>query len=251
MVHVTGTLINAGTVLAGTTAGTLLGGRLPERVREVVMDGLGLVVLLVGIDQGLAAFRPPFSTLVTGAAAGGVAVLIVLGSILLGGIAGEIIGIERGLVAAGDALKRRFGSGQARFTEGFVVASLVFCVGPLTILGAINDGLSGDYSLLAVKAMLDGFAALAFSSALGWGVGFSVITIIVYQGGLSLLAGTVAGAVGDPSRSPAIASVTATGGVLILAIGLRLLRVKEIRVANLLPALLLAPAAVAVVELFR
>ena len=164
MVHVTGTLINAGTVLAGTTAGTVLGDRLPERVREVVMDGLGLVVLLVGIDQGLAAFRPPFSTLVTGAAAGGVPVLIVLGSILLGGIAGEIIGIERGLVAAGDALKRRFGSGQARFTEGFVVASLVFCVGPLTILGAISEGLSGDYSLLAVKAMLDGFTALAFSS---------------------------------------------------------------------------------------
>ena len=212
MVHVTGTLINAGTVLAGTTAGTVLGDRLPERVREVVMDGLGLVVLLVGIDQGLAAFRPPFSTLVTGAAAGGVPVLIVLGSILLGGIAGEIIGIERGLVAAGDALKRRFGSGQARFTEGFVVASLVFCVGPLTILGAISEGLSGDYSLLA---------------------------------------GTVAGAVGDPSRSPAIAAVTATGGVMILAIGLRLLRVKEIRVVNLLPALLLAPMAVLIVELFR
>ena len=247
MVHVTGTLINAGTVLAGTTAGTLLGDRLPERVREVVMDGLGLVVLLVGIDQGLAAFRPPFSTLVTGAAAGGVAVLIVLGSILLGGIAGEIIGIERGLVAAGDALKRRFGSGQARFTEGFVVASLVFCVGPLTILGAINDGLSGDYSLLAVKAMLDGFSALAFSSALGWGVGFSVVTILLYQGGLSL----AASAVGGVFTPEITAALTAAGGILILGISLRLLELKQVRVANLLPALLLAPATVAVMQALR
>jgi uncharacterized membrane protein YqgA involved in biofilm formation len=108
--------------------------------------------------------------------------------------------------------------------------------------------LSGDYSLLAIKAMLDGFAALAFASALGWGVGFSVITILVYQGGLSLAASAVAGAVGDPASSPAIAAITATGGVLILSIGLRLLRVREIRVGNLLPALLLAPLAVLVIE---
>lgn len=251
MVHVTGTVINAGTVLAGTAAGTILGERVPERVRETVMDGLGLVTLLVGMAEGFEAFRPPFTTLITGGAAGTVSILIVLGSLVIGGIVGEVIGIERGLAAAGDALKRRFGSGQPRFTEGFVVASLVFCVGPLTILGSLRDGLTGDYSLLAIKAMLDGFAALAFSSALGWGVGFSVLTILVYQGGLSLLAGTVAGAVGDPSQSPAIAAVTATGGLLILAIGLRLLRVREIRVANLLPALAFAPVAVLVVERIR
>jgi uncharacterized protein len=251
VVHLTGTFINAGTVLAGTTAGTLLGERLPERVREIVMDSLGLVTLITGVSEGLLVFQAPLTSIVTGTAAGGVPVLIVLGSLLIGGIIGEVVGIERGLTAAGDALKRRFASGQERFTEGFVVASLVFCVGPLTIIGSLRDGLSGDYSLLAIKAMLDGFAALAFASALGWGVGVSILTILVYQGGLSLLAGTVAGAIGDPSRSPAIAAVTATGGLLIIAIGLRLLRIREIRVANLLPALALAPAAVLLVEKLR
>jgi uncharacterized membrane protein YqgA involved in biofilm formation len=248
VIHLTGTFINAGTVLAGTVAGALLGERLPGRLRETVMDGLGLVTLLVGMDGALAATRPPLTGLVDGAASGGVPILIVLGSVLVGGIVGELILLDDRLTTMGDALKRRFGRGQSRFTEGFVVASLVFCVGPLTILGSIRDGLSGDYSLLAIKAMLDGFAALAFASALGWGVGFSIITILLYQGGLSLAASAVAGAVGDPSASPAIAAVTATGGVLILAIGLRLLRVREIRVANLLPALLLAPLAVVVVE---
>jgi len=221
VVHLTGTLINAGTVLAGTTTGTLLGEHLPERIREIVMDALGLVTLITGVGEGLQVFQPPLTTLVAGTASGGAPVLVVLGSLLVGGIAGELIGIDRALSAAGDALKGRFARGQARFTEGFVVASLVFCVGPLTILGSLRDGLSGDYSLLAIKAMLDGFAALAFSSALGWGVGVSVLTILVYQGGLSLLAGTVAGTIGDPSRSPAIAAVTATGGLLIIAIALR------------------------------
>src|SRR6266567_2646626 len=201
------------------------------------MDALGLVTLITGVGEGLQVFQPPLTTLVAGTASGGAPVLVVLGSLLVGGIAGELIGIDRALSAAGDALKGRFARGQARFTEGFVVASLVFCVGPLTILGSLRDGLSGDFSLLTIKAMLDGFAALAFSSALGWGVGFSVLTILVYQGGLSLLAGTVAGAVGDPSQSPAIAAVTAAGGLLIMAIGLRLLRVREIAVANLLPSL--------------
>jgi uncharacterized protein len=248
VVHLTGTFINVAAVLAGTVAGALLGGRLPERIRLTVMDGLGLVTIVVGVDGALAAFRAPLTELVGGAAAGAVPVLIVLGSVVVGGILGEVIRIESGLEAFGDALKRRFGQGQSRFTEGFVVASLVFCVGPLTILGSIRDGLSGDYSLLAIKAMLDGFAALAFASALGWGVGFSVITILLYQGALSLAAGAVAGAVGDPAASPAVAAVTATGGVLIIGIGLRLLRLREVRVGNLLPALLLAPLAVLVVE---
>jgi uncharacterized membrane protein YqgA involved in biofilm formation len=239
--HVTGTLINIGTVLAGTAVGTSLGERLPERIRETVMSGLGLVVLLIGIDAGFAAFRPPLSTLTRGS------VLIVLGSVLVGGIVGELLGIDPALTALGDALKRRFARGQSRFTEGFVVASLVFCVGPLTILGSLKDGLTGDYSLLAVKSMLDGFAAMAFASALGWGVGFSVVTIIIYQGGLSLLAGAASGVFDELT----VAAITATGGVLILAIGLRLLDLREIRVANLFPALVLAPVVVAIYSNFR
>jgi len=238
---VTGTLINVGTVLAGTVVGTLLGGRLPERVRETVLHALGLVTVLVGVAQGLAAFRPPLSEVTRGA------VLVVMASVLVGGVIGELIGIERGLDRLGEALRARFGRGQARFTEGFVVASLVFCVGPLTILGSIDEGLTGDYQLLAVKAMLDGFGALAFASALGWGVGFSILVILVYQGGLTLAAGAVAGAFSDAM----IAAMSATGGVLILGIALRLLDLRKVRVANLLPALVLAPAVVAVLQAGR
>jgi uncharacterized membrane protein YqgA involved in biofilm formation len=241
-VPVTGTLINAGTVLAGTAIGTLVGERMPERIRETVMDGLGLVTLVVGIYQGLATFRPPLTEL-----PGESFPVVLIGSILVGGILGELVGIERGLNRFGESLRKRFGRRQRTFTEGFVVASLVFCVGPLTILGSLQDGLFGDYSLLAIKAALDGFAALAFASALGWGVGFSVIVILGYQGGLSVAAGAVEG-IFNPIT---IAAITATGGVLILAIGLRLLQVREIRVANLLPALALAPVAAAIIDQLR
>jgi uncharacterized protein len=237
---VTGTFINIGTVLLGTAVGTLLGSRLPERVRETVLHSLGLVTVLVGVAQGLAAFRPPLTEVTRGA------VLVVLGSVLVGGVIGELVGIERGLDRLGEALRARFGRGQARFTEGFVVASLVFCVGPLTIVGSIREGLTGDFQLLAIKAMLDGFAALAFASALGWGVGFSVLVILVYQGALTLGASALAGAF-----SPAmIAAMSATGGVLILGIALRLLELRQVRVANLLPAIVIAPAVVAGLEAF-
>jgi uncharacterized protein len=234
-----GTLINVAAVLVGTAVGTLLGDRLPERVRETVMHALGLVVLVVGMDGALAAFRPPLSTLTRGS------VLIVLGSVLVGGIVGELLRIEDRLTALGDALKRRFAGGhehQARFTEGFVVASLVFCVGPLAILGSIQDGLNGDFQLLAIKSLLDGFAALAFASALGWGVGFSAITVLVYQGAITL----GANAVSDVFTPEVIAGLTATGGILILGIGLRLLELKQVRVGNLLPALFISPVAVAI-----
>jgi uncharacterized membrane protein YqgA involved in biofilm formation len=238
---VTGTLINVGTVLAGTLLGILLGSRLPQRVRETVMHSLGLVTLLVGVAQGLEAFRPPLTALTRGA------VLIVLGSVLVGGVVGELLGIERGLDRIGEILKARFGRGQARFTEGFVVASLVFCVGPLTIVGSIQDGLTGDYQLLAIKSLLDGFAALAFASALGWGVGFSALTVLVYQGALSLSATAASGAFSESM----IAAMSSVGGVMILGIGLRLLDLRQVRVANLLPALVLAPAVVALLEALR
>src|ERR687891_659537 len=180
----------------------------------------------------------------------GTAVGVLLGSLLVGGLLGELMGIDRGLDRAGEALKARFGRGQARFTEGFVVASLVFCVGPLTILGSIQDGLTGDYQLLAIKSLLDGFAAMAFASALGWGVGFSALTILVYQGGLTMAAASVAGVFTGPDGDVLVAAMTAVGGVMILAIGLRLLELREVRVANLLPSLVLAPVAFALVRTF-
>lgn len=228
-----GTLINIATVLVGGIAGTVLGSRLSERIRERVLHRLGLVTLAVGLKLTLKTQN----------------VLIVMGSILVGAILGEWWQIDAGLERASAWLrdrvsKRASAHSTAHFTEGFITASLVFCVGPMTILGSIQDGLTGDYSLLAIKAMLDGFAALAFASSLGMGVVFSVLTILIYQGGLSLLAGLAQ----NTLNSAMIAEMSATGGVMILAIGLLLLDLKRIRVANMLPALAIAPLVVAALQ---
>jgi hypothetical protein len=228
----TGTLINVVTVLVGTALGVTLGGGLRPAMRETVLKGLGLVTLALGLQM-------TFDT---------ANILIVMGSILLGGIAGEVLGLEAALNRVGGWLEERFsGQSEGRFVQGFVTASLLFCVGPLTILGSIEDGLRGNYSLLAIKAMLDGFAALAFSSTLGIGVGFSALTVLVVQGGISLLA-----AQADALLTAAmIAEMTATGGVLIVGLALSsLLEVTPIRVGNFLPALLIAPGIVAVLGAF-
>ena len=228
-----GTLINTMTVLIGGTLGTLLGHRFPERMQETILASLGLFTLIIGID----------SALVTGN------VLIVLGSLLIGALIGEGLHIERRLENFGkwlrDKLVRDQNGGEgARFVEGFVTASLIFCVGPLTIQGAIEDGLMGDYTKLAVKAIMDGFAAMAFATTLGPGVIASVIVILIFQGGISLLAGLSS----NVFTEPMITELTATGGVVLLAIGLRLLDLKRIRAANLLPAIFVAPAAVALMD---
>lgn len=171
---------------------------------------------------------------------------IVLLSVVIGGILGEWWRISAGLDRASEWLRervaRRLGERRmGRFSEGFITASLVFCVGPMTILGSIQDGLSGDFSLLSIKSVLDGFTAMALGSSLGVGVLFSIVTLLLYQGGLTLLAGVA----DQLLTQPMIAEMTATGGVLILAIGLLLLDIRQIRVANLLPALVIAPAIVA------
>jgi len=225
-----GTILNIVTVLIGGGLGVLLGQRLPERMRETVLHGLGLVTLVVGVHLTLETQN----------------VLIVLVSVLIGAILGEWWGIDVGLERVSEWLRvrvarRASARSMAHFTEGFVTASLVFCVGPMTILGSIQDGLTGDYSLLAIKSVLDGFAALAFASSLGIGVLFSALTILLYQGGLTLAAGLAQNVFSEAM----IAEMTATGGVMILAIGLLLLDVRRIRVANLLPALLIAPLMVA------
>lgn len=228
-----GTIINILAVLVGGGLGALLGDRLPQRVRETVMHGIGLVTLVVGIQMTFQTEN----------------VVIVMGSVLLGALLGEWWQIAAGLERASEWLRmgiaRRLSARSlTHFTEGFVTASLVFCVGPMAVLGAIQDGLTGDFSLLAIKSVLDGFAALAFASTLGVGVIFSILTLIVYQGGLTLLAGVA----DQVLTTPMIAEMSATGGVLILAIGLLLLDLKRIRVANLLPALLVAPLIVAALQ---
>ena len=228
-----GTLINVVVVLVGGGLGTLLGQRLPERVRESVLHGIGLVTLVLGLHLTTETHN----------------ILIVMGSVLLGAVLGEWWRVDAGLERAsewlrGKAAKRLPTRSLGRFTEGFVTASLVFCVGPVTILGSIRDGLTGDFSLLSIKSMLDGFTALALASTMGIGVLFSIVTILLYQGSLSLLASVAQSVLSEAM----IREMSATGGVLIVAIGLLILDLKRIRVANLLPGLIVAPLIVAALQ---
>jgi len=253
----TGTLLNVGTIVTGAALGVALGGRIPDRTRTTITDVLGIFVLVLGVSDALTAFGPALS-----AELGRAAVLVVIGSLLVGGIVGEWLDIERGLERLGGWLKDRVtrdaavdltgglppvsetatpDSARARFVEGFVVTSLIVCVGPLAVLGALQDGLSGDYQLLAVKSLLDGSVAVAFASVLGFGVAFAALPLLIWQGGLTLAAGQLGAAI-TPSM---VAALTAVGGVLVMGIGLRLLEIRAVRVANLLPSLIIAPLAVA------
>jgi uncharacterized membrane protein YqgA involved in biofilm formation len=231
-----GTLLNIITVLLGGIIGLLLGSRFPNKMRETVVSALGLFSTAVGLQMTFASKN----------------ILIVLGAILIGGIIGELVGIDEGLKKIGEWLEEKTGNKgtegtQGNFVRGFVMASLLFCVGPMTILGSIQDGLSGDYKLLAIKSVMDGFAALAFTSSLGVGVMFSTLTIAVYQGGLTLLAGYAKAILTDAM----IAEMTATGGIMIMGIGVgSLLELKPIRVGNFLPALIIAPLIVGVLNFF-
>jgi uncharacterized protein len=244
-----GTALNVATVLVGSGIGVLLGQRLPQRTRDVVTDGLGLVTLLVAATSAAAVLEKPLSAAVGTSAP----VLIVLGAVLIGGIAGSLLRIEERLEGVGDAIRRRLparvgrreGSGENRFVEGFVDASLVFCVGPLTILGSLDDGLGRGIDKLALKATLDGFASIAFAASLGWGVAASALAVGVVQGALTLLGA----ALGDLLPEPHLLALTATGGLLLVGVSLRLLRIKPLPVGDLLPALVVAPVLVQVVTL--
>lgn len=232
----TGTLLNIATVLLGGALGLLFGARISHALKATVISGIGLFTTAIGLQMFLNTENP----------------LIVLGSLLIGTLLGEWWRIEDGLQNLGKVLEERFSreanDGSNRFVRGFLAASLLFCVGPMTILGSIQDGLTGDYSLLAIKSVLDGFASLAFASTLGVGVLFSTIVILVYQGGISLLAAQL-----DSIVTPAMMNeLTATGGVILLGLAISsLLELKKIRVGNMLPALAVAPFIVWVLNLIQ
>lgn len=246
-----GTLINIATVVVGSTAGLLVGHRLPERTRHVVTDCLGLVTLLVA---GLSAASVTDDVLGT-AVGDGAPVLIVLGSLLIGSIVGSLAGIERRLEGLAGVVQQRFGGSAAdtghaareRFIEGWLSSSLLFCVGPLTILGSLNDGLGRGIEQLTLKSVLDLFASMAFAASFGIGVLFSALSVAVVQG-LLTAAGWALGSVLPESH---IAALTATGGLLLVGIGLRLLRVREIPVGDMLPALIVAPLLTQLVIVLR
>ena len=243
----TGTLVNVVAILVGSGIGVALGDRLPERTRQVVTDGLGLVVLLVAALSAAAVLDPALRE----ATGTGAPVLIVLGSLLIGSVAGSLLHLEQRLESLGTWLRRRLvrhddAPGSHRFVEGFVTASLVFCVGPLAILGSLSDGLGTGIEQLALKATLDGFASIAFAAALGWGVAASAIAVIAYQGFWTLLGL----ALGDLLPAAGIAAITATGGLLLVGVALRLLRIRDVPVADMLPALVVAPLLTAAVSAF-
>jgi len=243
-----GTVVNVATVLVGAGLGVLLGHRLSQRTRDVVTDGLGLVTLLIAILSALAVTDPALVAYIGSSAP----MLVVLGSLLVGGIVGSLLRLEERVESIGGWLQSRLtreeGSAERRrFVEGFVAASLLFCTGPLTILGSLNDGLGRGAEELFLKSALDGFAAMAFAASFGWGVAASALTVIVVQGGL-----TVVGVLlGDVLPDAHVAALTAVGGLLLVGIALRLLRVREIPVADLLPALVVAPFLVALAATVR
>jgi uncharacterized protein len=245
-----GTAVNVVTVIIGTGLGLLLGGRIPEQVRTTVLDGVGLITIGVGVAGFLVTENAVFPVV----------------AIVAGGLVGELLRVEDRLEGLGERIRRaverdgdevevgsfverdrdeasveRVGApepGPRSFVDGFVVASLTFCVGALTIVGSLQDGISGDAQLLIVKATLDGLVAVVFASVFGWGVGFSALSILVIQGSLTLLGATVGTTLLDDRM---VTELEATGGVMIIGIGLRLLDLKKVRVGSYLPALAAAP----------
>jgi uncharacterized membrane protein YqgA involved in biofilm formation len=233
-----GTIINVLAILIGTAAGILIGNRLSSKTSRVVTDGLGLVVLVLGGLNVISLLDTEFVS----AVGAGIPLLIVIGAILIGGIIGSALKIEQRLEDFGALLQKRFagkGSKNSRenFITGFVNASLVFTIGPLAILGALSDGLGQGIEQLATKSILDGFASLAFAASLGWGVALSAIPVGLWQGLLTFFAFVV----GSVMSAPVIAALTATGGVLLLGVGFRLLQLRQVAVGNMLPALVVAP----------
>jgi uncharacterized membrane protein YqgA involved in biofilm formation len=216
-----GSFFNVACIVLGGVCGLALGGRLPERVRNIVFSGLGLCVLIIGIQMGMQSKN----------------LLVLVFSVLLGSITGELLNLEKKLTQAADKLKNLIRSNNSKFTEGFVSTSVLFCIGSMAILGSFEEGLRGDHTILFTKAILDGFAAMAFAATYGAGVLFSAIPVFVYQGSLTELATYL-----QPiMTNTMMTELTATGGALIIGIGINLLELRKISLTNMLPALLFAP----------
>ncbi len=239
-VFLTGTLLNVTTVLLGTSIGVLAGARMPGRVQESLVTGLGFFTAVLAVGMALQILGPDVPRGDD---------LAVLAALLGGVLAGELLRLHDGLEWLGAWFQRRLSSGErpSRVAEGFITASLVFCVGPLTILGSIDNGLRGDVTLLSVKSLLDGVASIAFAAALGPGVYLSAITVLVVQGGIAGGAFLLT----DVMDSATVLAVTAAGGLILMGVALRLLELRTVRVANFLPALVLAPIFIRVADLVR
>jgi uncharacterized membrane protein YqgA involved in biofilm formation len=217
-----GTIVNVIAIFLGCSVGFILKSKFPERIGKIIMQALGLASLLIGAQMALKTNN----------------ILLVIFSLVIGGVIGEIIGIEEDLERFGERVKLKFKSNDTseRFVEGFVTASLLYCVGSMAIMGALKEGLSGNPDILYAKSLLDGVTSIAFTAAMGIGVLFSAIPVFLYQGGITLLARLIK----DFLSPEIINEMTAVGGILILGIGFGLLEIKKIKIGNLLPAILVA-----------
>ncbi|HHW92288.1 MAG TPA: DUF554 domain-containing protein [Firmicutes bacterium] len=215
----TGTLVNTGTVVAGSIIGILLKNIIPSRLNDRVMQGMGLLTLIIGFSMVQESQE----------------LIVLLLSLVIGAAVGELLGLDDKLTWIGRTLENRFKGTQDRFTKGFITTSLIFCVGPMAILGAIEDGLTGDFTILLTKAIMDGITSIAFASTLGVGVLFSALPLLLYQGSITLLAS----AVRTLLIPELVAELTAVGGALIIGLAFNILDIGKIKVANLLPALLI------------
>lgn len=227
-----GTWINILAVLLGTTLGLLFQNRLSGKMQTIITQGVGLLTVWIGISMA--------NSLGEVEARGIAGAVLGLLAIVLGGIVGELLEIEERLAIFGEWLKTKF-RGQGRFTEGFVASSLLFCVGPMTIIGSFNNGINGDDTLLTIKATMDGIIAIALANIYGVGVGFSTLVILFYQGGLSLAVGLLMNNLANAEHNPYLLLITGVGGLMIMAIGCNLLELVKIRVGSLLPAIAIAP----------
>lgn len=230
MIVLLGTIVNALAIIMGAFIGKVLGKGISEGVKNTVLQGLGLGVLLVGVTMALETNK----------------IIVVLISLMLGAVVGEIIGIERKLEAGGNALERKVNANgnQGDIAKGFVTATLIYCVGAMAIMGALESGLRGNHDILYAKSLLDGVMSIVLASTLGMGVAFSALSVMIYQGSITLLAQWVSRFMTDP----VIAEVTSTGGLLIVGIGLNILEIKKIKVGNLLPSIVVAFALALVLE---
>ena len=228
-----GTIFNVITIVLGAFIGIFVGEKLREKSRELITDALGLVTIL----GAAAAIIPLFNTQYTSKVPNGWSTMPILMALLFGGLIGSALKIEDRFEELGNFLRRRFRSKQNTFVEGFLSSSLLFVIGPLAILGSISDGMGNGIDQLTLKSILDGFAAMAFASSLGWGVAASAIPVAIYQGAWTAV-GFFLGNIMEPYQ---VDAMTITGGLLLLGIGLRLLKIKMIPVGNFLPALFLAP----------
>ena len=239
-----GTVINVGAVLLGASLGILAGARITKKSQSLITDVLGLITAL----GAASALSPLWSPMFEAALPKSSALLVILASMLIGGLIGSALSLETRLDAFGENLRKRFKASQeSSFVEGFVTASLLFVIGPLAILGSVSDGMSQGIDQLILKSSLDFFAAMAFASTLGWGVAASAIPVAIYQGFWTII-GLAAGSVLSQYQ---IDAMTICGGLMLVGISLRLLDIKRIPVANLLPALVIAPALATVLHLFK